>query len=87
MGFEEFGEEIGGVIVEGVGGNMGVVRGQEGLLEGLREMSEEYGCLVIFDEVMRGLGVDYDCGEGYFGIRCDLRCVGKVMGGGVGVGG
>jgi glutamate-1-semialdehyde 2,1-aminomutase len=84
--FEQFGEDIAGVIVEPVAGNMGVVPPQPGFLEGLREITKKYGALLIFDEVMTGFRVDYNCAQGYFGIEPDLTCLGKVIGGGLPVG-
>jgi glutamate-1-semialdehyde 2,1-aminomutase len=84
--FEQFGEDIAGVIVEPVAGNMGVVPPQAGFLEGLREVTEQYGALLIFDEVMTGFRVDYNCAQGYFGVTPDLTCLGKVIGGGLPVG-
>ncbi|MTH52953.1 glutamate-1-semialdehyde 2,1-aminomutase [Bacillus mangrovi] len=84
--FKEFGEDIAGVIVEPVAGNMGVVPPQPGFLEGLREVTEQYGSLLIFDEVMTGFRVDYQCAQGYFGVTPDLTCLGKVIGGGLPVG-
>lgn len=84
--FEQFGEDIAGIIVEPVAGNMGVVPPQKGFLEGLREITEKYGSLLIFDEVMTGFRVDYHCAQGYFGITPDLTCLGKVIGGGLPVG-
>jgi glutamate-1-semialdehyde 2,1-aminomutase len=86
LAFQEFGEDIAGVIVEPVAGNMGVVPPQEGFLKGLREITDEYGSLLIFDEVMTGFRVDYNCAQGYFGITPDLTCLGKVIGGGLPVG-
>lgn len=84
--FERFGNEIAGVIVEPVAGNMGVVPPQPGFLEGLRECTERSGALLIFDEVMTGFRVDYECAQGYFGVTPDLTCLGKVIGGGLPVG-
>ncbi|QGQ47425.1 glutamate-1-semialdehyde 2,1-aminomutase [Metabacillus sediminilitoris] len=84
--FEQFGEDIAGVIVEPVAGNMGVVPPQPGFLEGLREVTEKYGALLIFDEVMTGFRVDYGCAQEYFGVTPDLTCLGKVIGGGLPVG-
>lgn len=84
--FEQFGEDIAGVIVEPVAGNMGVVPPQPGFLEGLREVTEQYGALLIFDEVMTGFRVDYGCAQGYFGVTPDITCLGKVIGGGLPVG-
>ncbi|WP_062104546.1 glutamate-1-semialdehyde 2,1-aminomutase [Bacillus niameyensis] len=84
--FERFGEDIAGVIVEPVAGNMGVVPPRNGFLEGLREITTEYGALLIFDEVMTGFRVGYNCAQGYFGVTPDLTCLGKVIGGGLPVG-
>ncbi|UBH07817.1 glutamate-1-semialdehyde 2,1-aminomutase [Macrococcus armenti] len=86
LAFEQFGDDIAGVIVEPVAGNMGVVPPVEGFLEGLREITTEYGALLIFDEVMTGFRVGYNCAQGYFGITPDLTCLGKVIGGGLPVG-
>ncbi|MCE4051581.1 MULTISPECIES: glutamate-1-semialdehyde 2,1-aminomutase [Bacillaceae] len=84
--FETFGDDIAGIIVEPVAGNMGVVPPKDGFLQGLREITEQYGALLIFDEVMTGFRVDYGCAQGYFGITPDLTCLGKVIGGGLPVG-
>lgn len=86
LAFEQFGDDIAGVIVEPVAGNMGVVPPNEGFLEGLREITTEYGALLIFDEVMTGFRVGYNCAQGYFGVTPDLTCLGKVIGGGLPVG-
>lgn len=84
--FENFGDDIAGVIVEPVAGNMGVVSPQEGFLQGLRDITQEYGSLLIFDEVMTGFRVGYNCAQGYFNVTPDLTCLGKVIGGGLPVG-
>ncbi|MBM7648922.1 glutamate-1-semialdehyde 2,1-aminomutase [Bacillus ectoiniformans] len=84
--FEQFGDDIAGIIVEPVAGNMGVVPPQPGFLEGLREITEQNGALLIFDEVMTGFRVGYNCAQGYYGITPDLTCLGKVIGGGLPVG-
>lgn len=84
--FEKFGEDIAGIIVEPVAGNMGVVPPEEGFLQGLRDITTRYGALLIFDEVMTGFRVDYGCAQSYFGITPDLTCLGKVIGGGLPVG-
>lgn len=84
--FEHYGKDIAAVIVEPVAGNMGVVPPLPGFLEGLRELTTQYGTLLIFDEVMTGFRVDYNCAQGYFGITPDLTCLGKVIGGGLPVG-
>ncbi len=60
--------------------------GKPGFLEGLREITKQYGALLIFDEVMTGFRVDYHCAQGYYGIDPDLTCLGKVVGGGLPVG-
>ena len=84
--FEQFGDDIACVIVEPVAGNMGVVPPQPGFLEGLREVTEANGALLIFDEVMTGFRVGYNCAQGFFGIKPDITCLGKVIGGGLPVG-
>ncbi|WP_077616560.1 glutamate-1-semialdehyde 2,1-aminomutase [Caenibacillus caldisaponilyticus] len=84
--FSRYGEDIAAVIVEPVAGNMGVVPPVEGFLQGLRDITEQYGALLIFDEVMTGFRVDYHSAQGYFGVTPDLTCLGKVIGGGLPVG-
>ncbi|KUP05888.1 glutamate-1-semialdehyde aminotransferase [Bacillus coahuilensis p1.1.43] len=86
LAFKQYGDDIAGVIVEPVAGNMGVVPPQPGFLEGLRRVTEEYGSLLIFDEVMTGFRVDYGCAQGYYGVTPDITCLGKVIGGGLPVG-
>ncbi|KAB7668085.1 glutamate-1-semialdehyde 2,1-aminomutase [Bacillus sp. B1-b2] len=84
--FSMYGEDIAGIIVEPVAGNMGVVPPKPGFLQGLRDITTKYGALLIFDEVMTGFRVDYGCAQSYFGITPDLTCLGKVIGGGLPVG-
>lgn len=84
--FEQFGEDIACIIVEPVAGNMGVVPPLPGFLQGLRDITTQYGALLVFDEVMTGFRVDYNCASGYFGIDPDITCLGKVVGGGLPVG-
>lgn len=86
LAFEKYGDDIAGVIVEPIAGNMGVVPPLPGFLEGLREVTEHYGALLIFDEVMTGFRAAYHCAQGYFNITPDLTCLGKVIGGGLPVG-
>lgn len=86
IAFEKFGEQIACVIVEPVAGNMGVVPPREGFLEGLREVTERHGSLLIFDEVMTGFRVGLNSAQGRFGVTPDLTCFGKVIGGGLPVG-
>lgn len=84
--FTQYGDQIAGVIVEPVAGNMGVVPPAEGFLQGLRTITEENGALLIFDEVMTGFRVGFHCAQGHFGVQPDLTCLGKVIGGGLPVG-
>ncbi|MGA9289250.1 MAG: glutamate-1-semialdehyde 2,1-aminomutase [Anaerobacillus sp.] len=84
--FDEFGDDIAGVIIEPVAGNMGVVPPQPGYLEEIRAITEENGTLLIFDEVMTGFRVGYNCAQGYYNVTPDLTCLGKVIGGGLPVG-
>lgn len=86
LAFEQFGDDIAAVIVEPVAGNMGVVPPEAGFLEGLRQITEQHGSLLIFDEVMTGFRVDYHCAQGYFNVTPDITCLGKVIGGGLPVG-
>ena len=84
--FSTQGEAIAAVIVEPVGGNMGVVPPAPGFLEGLRAVTERAGALLIFDEVMTGFRVAHGGAQALFGIRPDLTCFGKIIGGGLPVG-
>ncbi|PFP27716.1 glutamate-1-semialdehyde-2,1-aminomutase [Bacillus sp. AFS073361] len=84
--FEQYGEDIACIIVEPVAGNMGLVPPLPGFLEGLREITSANGSLLIFDEVMTGFRVGYNCAQGYFNITPDITCLGKVIGGGLPVG-
>lgn len=84
--FEQEGHDIAAVIVEPVAGNMGVVPPQPGFLEGLRELTQKYGALLIFDEVMTGFRVAYGGAQELYGVEADLTCFGKIIGGGLPVG-
>ncbi|MFC0301068.1 glutamate-1-semialdehyde 2,1-aminomutase [Virgibacillus soli] len=84
--FEHYRDNIAAVIVEPVSGNMGVVPPKDSFLQDLRLITEEYGSLLIFDEVMTGFRVGYHSAQGYFDITPDLTCLGKVIGGGLPVG-
>ncbi|MGM0523895.1 MAG: glutamate-1-semialdehyde 2,1-aminomutase [Bacillota bacterium] len=86
LAFKEYGDDLACVIVEPVAGNMGVVPPVDGFLETLRELTEAYGSLLIFDEVMTGFRVGYYSAQGHFGVTPDLTCLGKVIGGGLPVG-
>ncbi|RIL71948.1 glutamate-1-semialdehyde-2,1-aminomutase [Staphylococcus devriesei] len=86
LAFEHYGDDIAAIIVEPVAGNMGVVPPKDGFLQGLRDITSDYGSLLIFDEVMTGFRVGYNCAQGYFGVTPDITCLGKVIGGGLPVG-
>lgn len=77
---------IAGIIVEPVPGNSGVFAPLPGFLEGLREVTEKNGALLIFDEVMTGFRVAKGGAQERFGIKPDLSCFGKIIGGGLPVG-
>ncbi len=84
--FEAQGQNIAAIIVEPVAGNMGLVLPQDGFLQGLRDLCDQYGALLIFDEVITGFRLSLHCAQGYFGITPDLTCLGKIIGGGLPVG-
>ena len=84
--FGACGSEIAAVIVEPVAANMGVVLPEEGFLAGLRRICDEYGALLIFDEVITGFRLSLSGAQGYFGVRPDLTTFGKIIGGGMPVG-
>ncbi|SFG34435.1 glutamate-1-semialdehyde 2,1-aminomutase [Halobacillus alkaliphilus] len=84
--FEQYGDDLAAVIIEPVSGNMGVVPPQDGFLQELRELTENNGTVLIFDEVMTGFRVGYHSAQGHFGVTPDMTCLGKVIGGGLPVG-
>ena len=84
--FAKHGDEIAALILEPVAGNIGVVPPQPGYLQALRELTQEYGSLLIFDEVMTGFRVHLGGAQTLFGITPDITCLGKVIGGGLPVG-
>jgi glutamate-1-semialdehyde 2,1-aminomutase len=84
--FRRRGDSIAAVIVEPVAGNMGVVPPAPGFLQGLREVTREHGALLIFDEVITGFRVAYGGAQELYGVRPDLTCLGKIIGGGLPVG-
>ena len=84
--FAKMGKEIACLIVEPIGGNMGVVPPQPGFLELLRKVTAESGALLIFDEVITGFRVSYGGAQKLYGVTPDLTCLGKIIGGGLPVG-
>ena len=84
--FEERGEEIAAVILEPVAGNMGCVPPVEGYLEGLREVTQRYETVLIFDEVMTGFRLSRGGAQERYGVVPDMTCLGKIIGGGLPVG-
>mgnify|MGYP005989895985 CR=1 FL=1 len=84
--FAEVGDQIACIIVEPVAGNMNCIPPKEGFLEGLREVCDEYGTVLIFDEVMTGFRVALGGAQAHYGIKPDLTTLGKVIGGGLPVG-
>jgi glutamate-1-semialdehyde 2,1-aminomutase len=79
-------DQIAGVILEPVVGNAGFIPPEAGFLAGLRELTQEYGALLMFDEVMTGFRIAYGGAQEKFGITPDLTTLGKVIGGGLPVG-
>jgi len=84
--FEAHRGKVAAVIVEPVAGNMGVVPPAAGFLEGLRELATAHGALLIFDEVITGFRVARGGAQARYGVRPDLTCLGKIIGGGLPVG-
>lgn len=79
----EHGARIAAIIIEPIAGNMGVVPPRQGYLEALRSITEEHGALLIFDEVITGFRASYGGAQGHYGVRPDLTCLGKIVGGGL----
>jgi len=84
--FESIGSETAAIIVEPVAGNMNCILPEPGFLEGLRTLCDEYGCVLIFDEVMTGFRVALGGAQAHYGVTPDLTTLGKVIGGGLPVG-
>lgn len=78
--------EIAALIIEPVAANMGLVLPKEGFLSALRALCDEYGALLIFDEVITGFRLSYGGAAQLFGVTPDLACFGKIIGGGLPVG-
>ncbi len=84
--FAAIGDQVACIIVEPVAGNMNCIQPVEGFLEGLREVCDQYGCVLIFDEVMTGFRVALGGAQEVFGVTPDLTTLGKIIGGGLPVG-
>ncbi len=81
--FARRGDAIAAVIVEPVAGNMGCIPPEPGFLEGLRRITEKYGALLIFDEVMTGFRLARGGAQQLYGVKPDLTTLGKIIGGGL----
>ncbi|MBM3253386.1 MAG: aminotransferase class III-fold pyridoxal phosphate-dependent enzyme, partial [Candidatus Omnitrophica bacterium] len=79
-------KEVACIIVEPIAANMGVVPAREDFIRGLRKLSAHYGIVLIFDEVITGFRLSYSGAQGYFGIKPDLTCLGKIIGAGLPIG-
>ena len=84
--FATYPERIACVIIEPIGGNMGVVPAEPDFLDGLRRITRDDGCLLIFDEVISGFRAAYGGAQEVYGIGPDITCLGKTIGGGFPVG-
>ncbi len=84
--FAELGHEIATVIVEPIAGNMNMIEPRDGFLTTLRELCDEHGALLIFDEVMTGFRVALGGAQALYGVTPDLTTLGKIVGGGMPVG-
>jgi glutamate-1-semialdehyde 2,1-aminomutase len=81
--FEKYGEDIAGIIIEPVAGNMGVILAEKEFLLELRNLCDKYNSLLIFDEVMSGFRVAYKGAQSLYGVAPDLVTYAKIMGGGL----
>jgi glutamate-1-semialdehyde 2,1-aminomutase len=84
--FKQFPKDIAAIIVEPVAANMGVVAPQPGFMEGLRKVTQDSGALLVFDEVITGFRLALGGAQSVLGIKPDLTCLGKIIGGGLPVG-
>jgi glutamate-1-semialdehyde 2,1-aminomutase len=84
--FAEHGSDIACIIVEPVAGNMNCIPPLPGFLQGLRDLCDQYGSVLIFDEVMTGFRVALGGAQAYYGVTPDLTTLGKIIGGGMPVG-
>ncbi len=83
LAFEKYKNQIACFAVEPIAGNMGVVPPAEGYLQGLRELCDDHGTMLLFDEVMTGFRVAWGGAQNIYHIRPDITCLGKVIGGGM----
>src|SRR5205809_4222677 len=83
---DENADDVAAIIVEPVAGNMGCVPPAEGFLQGLRQICDEHGALLIFDEVMTGFRVAYGGAQTLYGVKPDITTLGKIIGGGMPIG-
>jgi glutamate-1-semialdehyde 2,1-aminomutase len=81
--FDEIGEQVACIIVEPVAGNMNCIPPNKGFLQGLRDVCDANGTVLIFDEVMTGFRVALGGAQAYYQVRPDLTTLGKVIGGGL----
>ncbi|MCQ2969445.1 MAG: glutamate-1-semialdehyde 2,1-aminomutase [Clostridium sp.] len=81
--FEAYGDDIAAVIIEPVAGNMGVIKADNEFMETLRTLCDEYGALLVFDEVMSGFRVAFKGAQELFNVKPDLITYAKIMGGGL----
>ncbi|KES18684.1 Glutamate-1-semialdehyde aminotransferase [Gilliamella apicola SCGC AB-598-I20] len=84
--FEQFPDQIAAIIIEPVAGNMNCVPAKKSFLQGLRSLCDNYGALLIIDEVMTGFRVALGGAQEYYDVIPDLTCLGKIIGGGMPVG-
>jgi glutamate-1-semialdehyde 2,1-aminomutase len=83
---KEHGDDVAAIIVEPVAGNMGCIPPAEGFLQGLRDICDDSGALLIIDEVMTGFRVAYGGAQSLYGVRADITTLGKIIGGGMPIG-
>ena len=81
--FDQYGEKIAALIVEPVAANMGVVPPEEGFLQGLRDITKQYGTVLIFDEVITGFRLALGGAQAYYSVTPDMTTFGKIVGGGM----
>jgi len=82
----QYAGQIASIIVEPIAGNMGVVLPEPGFLEGLRHLSDQENIILIFDEVISGFRAAFGGAQEHYGIKADVTCLGKIIGGGLPVG-